>query len=448
MQKRILAAMLALVLLIPSGMALVVSRYFHLTLERERNRALNEEAAIARAVYTETSGMSRDELFTFATSVAPRYDSASLHVTMLYYGQPMANDTIPFSVETSTLLQSSGRATLLPEEEQRLYIMHRISNELSLLVSSDVSGIYELQGRMVLWTVVLSFMGVAAAILFSVIVSSRLTKPMKKLACAAEAIGQGNYAAVIPQDAKAEVGVLAGSFVNMREAISRRETQLKEQDEQKQQFIDAMAHEMRTPLTTVLSGARLLAQGGLAQEQQADLADMMAAESLRLSNMDERLMLLTKMKCGKWNLTDFSAGQMIRDAVRLWDDVCITGEDTTFTGERELLIEVVRNLVTNAKQAGGAEAVCVSLLPDGFAVIDHGCGMTREQAEHVFEPFYRVDKSRARKAGGAGLGLTLCQRIAALHHAELTVNSTPGEGTTMTFRFTGENRIYNSVTTL
>ena len=438
MQKRILAAMLVLVLLIPSGMAMVVSRYFQLTLERERSRALNEEAAIARAVYTETAGMDRDELFTFATSVAPRYDSASLHVTMLYYGQPMANDTIPNCVRLSKLLESSGRATLLPEGEQRLYVMHRISNELSLLVSSDVSGLYELRDQMAVWTVVLSGIGAAAAILFSVAVSSRLTKPMKKLVSAAEAIGQGDYAVLIPQDAKAETGVLAGAFAQMREAIARREAQLKEQDEQKQQFIDAMAHEMRTPLTTVLSGARLLAQGNLPQEQQAELAEMMAAEALRLSNMDERLMLLTKMNHGELRMTDFSAMQMIQDAIGLWDDVQLSGTDTTFTGERELLIEVVRNLVTNAKRAGGTEPVCVSLLPDGFAVIDHGCGMTSEQAAHIFEPFYRVDKSRARKAGGAGLGLTLCHRIAELHHAALCVDSAPGEGTTMTFRFAGE----------
>lgn len=438
MQKRILAAMLALVLLIPAGMAMVVSRYFQLTLARERDRALNEEAAIARAVYAETNSMGRDELFTFATSIAPRYDNASLHVTMLYYGQPMANDTISQAVQASSLLQVSGRATLLLGDERRLYIMHQLNNEVSLLVASDVSGIYELRNTMVLWVVVLCGIGAAAALVFSVIVSSRLTKPMKKLVSAAEAMSQGDYDAAIPQSAKAEVGVLAESFEHMRDAIARREAQLVEQDEQKQQFIDAMAHEMRTPLTTVLSGARLLAQGNLPQEQQAELAEMMAAEALRLSNMDERLMLLTKMNHGELRMTDFSAMQMIQDAIGLWDDVQLSGTDTTFTGERELLIEVVRNLVTNAKRAGGTEPVCVSLLPDGFAVIDHGCGMTSEQAAHIFEPFYRVDKSRARKAGGAGLGLTLCHRIAELHHAALCVDSAPGEGTTMTFRFAGE----------
>lgn len=439
MQKRILAAMLALVLLIPIGMALVVSKYFDLTLERERDRALSEETAIARAVYAETYGMNRDELFTFATSIAPRYDSISMHVTMLYYGQPMANNTISPAVESSLLLRTTGRATLLLSEEQRLYIMHQLNDAVSLLVSTNVSGIYELRNQMMLWTVLISCVGAATAIMFSVIVSSKLTKPIKKLVTVAKAMGQGDYDAVIPQNAQAEVGVLTESFVYMQKAIVQRETQLKEQDEQKQQFIDAMAHEMRTPLTTILSGARLLAQGNLPQEQQSDLSGMMAAEALRLSNMDERLMLMTKMSHDELQLTSFSAMQMIRDAISLWDDVRITGEDTTFIGERELLIELVRNLVTNAKRAGGTEPVCIFLKSDGFDVIDHGCGMTAEEATHIFDAFYRVDKSRARKAGGAGLGLTLCQKIAVLHNAELFVESTSGKGTTMTFRFVNKS---------
>ena len=72
---------------------------------------------------------------------------------------------------------------------------------------------------------------------------------------------------------------------------------------------------------------------------------------------------------------------------------------------------------------------------DGFAVSDRGCGMTREQIERAFEPFYRADKSRARAAGGAGLGLTLCQRIAQLHGGTLAIHSAPGEGTTVVYQF-------------
>ncbi|MBQ3948538.1 MAG: sensor histidine kinase, partial [Ruminococcus sp.] len=73
-----------------------------------------------------------------------------------------------------------------------------------------------------------------------------------------------------------------------------------------------------------------------------------------------------------------------------------------------------------------------------IAVTDHGIGMTEEDAKKVFEPFYMVDKSRSRKAGGAGLGLALCVKIAELHHAVLTLKSKLGEGTTVYIIISGE----------
>ena len=142
--------------------------------------------------------MNRDELFTFATSIAPRYDSAFLHVTMLYYGQPMANELLPPSVQASSLMQATGRATLLAAEEKHLYILHRINGDMALLTASDVSGIYALRHQMVLWTIFLSVMGIAASVLFSVIISSRLTKPMRQLVSAAEAMRQGDYTTSFP----------------------------------------------------------------------------------------------------------------------------------------------------------------------------------------------------------------------------------------------------------
>ena len=96
-------------------------------------------------------------------------------------------------------------------------------------------------------------------------------------------------------------------------------------------------------------------------------------------------------------------------------------------------MELLRNLVVNAQRAGGTKRVCVRMQKNGFAVEDHGRGMTNEQIRHAFEPFYRADKSRARAAGGAGLGLTLCDRIAKLHGGTLRIDSTPGVGTTVTF---------------
>ena len=72
---------------------------------------------------------------------------------------------------------------------------------------------------------------------------------------------------------------------------------------------------------------------------------------------------------------------------------------------------------------------------DGFTVADRGCGMTREQIARAFDPFYKADKARSRAAGGAGLGLTLCRRIAQLHGGDLSISSLTGEGTSVVYHF-------------
>ena len=161
----------------------------------------------------------------------------------------------------------------------------------------------------------------------------------------------------------------------------------------------------------------------------------MAHEAARLSQMDERLLQLTRLEHEAPVMERFSSMEMAREALAVFDGVALCGEDAPFYAERELTIQLLRNLVVNAQRAGGEEPVRVELLPDGFAVADRGCGMTQEEVSRAFDAFYKADKARTRNAGGAGLGLTLCARIAALHGGKLTIDSAPGEGTRVVYHF-------------
>lgn len=151
--------------------------------------------------------------------------------------------------------------------------------------------------------------------------------------------------------------------------------------------------------------------------------------------MDERLLLMTRMEHEKLVRTVFSSREMAQEALGVFENVALCGEDAPFFAERELTIELLRNLVTNAIRAGGDAPVRVTLHPDGFTVEDSGCGMTREQIARAFEPFYKADKSRTRAAGGAGLGLALCHKIAALHGGGIQIDSEPGKGTRVCYKF-------------
>ena len=388
MRTQIVAAMTALVLLLfPLGAFMIVHQGFSLTMERERARALSEEAAIARAVALELSGKSKEGVFTTASSLQRRYGSKALSVALVYRGETMAGNERPQVQGMEELLETQGRATLLDSSTQKLFIAHKLSDDLTLLLASDVSAVYEFRRELAFWAGGLSFVGVVLSCMLSVIVSGWLARPFKQLAA------------------------------------------------QRQELIDALAHEMRTPLTAILGGVRLLERANLDEEKRVRLLGSMAKEAQRLSDMGDRLLMLTRLEHDAPEFAPFSSMEMAREALDAFDSVILEGEDAVFTGERKLMICLLRNLVVNGMRAGGTEPVRVTLMKNGFSVTDSGCGMTKEQIARAFDPFYKADKSRARTHGGAGLGLTLCKKIARLHGGKLEIESEVGKGTRVVYHF-------------
>ena len=434
MRKRIALCMVALVLtLLGPGMALVVSRSFALTMERERARALGEEAAIARALTLETAegNVGRSTASTLQT----RYGSSELTIYLLQNGETITGEALPTAQKLPELLNTETRATLLDGESERLLIAHALGGEITLLTALDVSPVYALRRELLRGAAALGLIGLALAGTLAIWISGVLTKPLSQLADAAAKLADGDYAAPLPAAKNDEMNALIRAFSRMSAAIDERETALRTQAEERQALIDALAHEMRTPLTAILGGARLLRQSRLSGSQQSELLDTMAREASRLSTMDERLLLLTRLDHEAPAFAPFDSQAMAREALSVFDGVRLEGDDAVFVGERELTILLLRNLVVNAQRAGGKEAVRVTLHPDGFDVTDYGCGMTKEQIARAFEPFYKADKARTRSAGGAGLGLPLCRKIARLHHGELHMESEIGRGTRVCYRF-------------
>lgn len=434
MRKRIALCMVALVLtLLGPGMALVVTRSFALTMERERARALGEEAAIARALTLETAegNVGRSTASTLQT----RYGSNELTIYLLQNGETITGEALPTVQKLPELLNTETRATLLDGVSERLLIAHALDGEITLLTALDVSPVYALRRELLRGAAALGLIGLALAGALAIWISGVLTRPLSQLADAAAKLADGDYAAPLPAAKNDEMNALIRAFSRMSAAIDERETALRTQAEERQALIDALAHEMRTPLTAILGGARLLQQSRLSGSQQSELLDTMAREASRLSTMDERLLLLTRLDHEAPAFAPFDSQTMAREALSVFDGVRLEGDDAVFVGERELTILLLRNLVVNAQRAGGKEAVRVTLHPDGFDVTDYGCGMTKEQIARAFEPFYKADKARTRSAGGAGLGLPLCRKIARLHHGELHMESEIGRGTRVCYRF-------------
>ncbi len=217
----------------------------------------------------------------------------------------------------------------------------------------------------------------------------------------------------------------------------------------RRQFSANVSHELRTPLTTISGYAELLATGMAKPEDTAALAGKIHDESKRMLSLIEDIIRLSKLDEGATGekvpidllLLAQSCVSKLRDAAdRQAVSVTVTGQSAVVPGDRTLLEEMMVNLIDNAikyNHRNGRVQIAVGM--DGarprFSVQDTGVGIPEEHQARVFERFYRVDKSRSKDTGGTGLGLSIVKHGAQLHGAEITLESRPGQGTTVTLVF-------------
>ena len=193
MRKRIALCMAALVLaLLGPGMALVVSRSFGLTMERERARALGEEAAIARAVALETASNRFDRYE--ASTLQTRYSSKEMAVYLLRDGEPITGEALPEAEKLPELLNTAARATLLDRPGERLLIAHALGDGVLLLAALDVAPVYALRRALMRGAALIVLLGSALAVVLAAWISGLLTRPLRQLSAAA-ARGWGSRSA-------------------------------------------------------------------------------------------------------------------------------------------------------------------------------------------------------------------------------------------------------------
>lgn len=278
--------------------------------------ALGEEAAIARALTLETAegNVGRSAASTLQT----RYGSNELTIYLLQNGETITGEALPTVQKLPELLNTETRATLLDGVSERLLIAHALDGEITLLTALDVSPVYALRRELLRGAAALGLIGLALAGALAIWISGVLTRPLSQLADAAAKLADGDYAAPLPATKNDEMNALIRAFSRMSAAIDERETALRTQAEERQALIDALAHEMRTPLTAILGGARLLQQSRLSGSQQSELLDTMAREASRLSTMDERLLLLTRLDHEAPAFAPFDSQAMAREALSVY----------------------------------------------------------------------------------------------------------------------------------
>ncbi len=290
------------------------------------------------------------------------------------------------------------------------------------------------------------FTSFGASILLAVclfFILRKLLKPLDKLRTATEEISNGNFDCRADNSGNDEFSLLASDFNKMAEHISEKITQTQLDAQTKQRMLDNIAHEMRTPLTSIRGYAEYIRDANIDEEEKTEALEFIINESERLKLIGERLLDEAFIRENGIQPEKVNLGQLIFEirkglivkASNNGVELKTNAEEIILSCDKLLIQLLITNLVDNAiKACHGKGCVTIGLQKTDIGtklfVSDTGVGMTEEQIAHITEPFYRTDKSRSREIGGTGLGLSLCERIAVAHGTKLCFDSQIGKGTT------------------
>nr|WP_285862467.1 HAMP domain-containing sensor histidine kinase [Brevibacillus sp. MER 51] len=298
----------------------------------------------------------------------------------------------------------------------------------------------------IMFALLLAAMFVLSLILILVF-TRYLVKPIEKLSRATKKLAEGQYDIQLDIARRDEIGDLAMHFARMTES-------LKQLDEMRQEFVSNVSHEIQSPLTSIQGFSQAIRSGGVTSEQREMYLTIIEEESRRLSSLSKQLLTLASLdkETGLYEPTRFCLDEQIRQVLLVlqhqWQQKKLAMEltlpETFIVGDKQLLNQVWMNLLANSiKFTPTAGSIYIAIQKDTRIVVtirDTGIGMSEEEQEHVFDRFYKGDKSRNREATGSGLGLSIVQKILQVAKGSIHIQSRIGEGTTVTVSLpTGEH---------
>jgi len=307
---------------------------------------------------------------------------------------------------------------------------------LQLATAYDLTDLYRGRDAALRRFLLLEAAVLAAGAAVTAVLARRMTRPLRTLTTASAEIADGDYARRTGLHTGDEIETLSSSFDKMADAVQEKITALQADVRQREDFMGAFAHELKTPMTSIIGYADMLRTIQASPAEQYEAAGAIYHEGRRLEALSGKLLALLGLGEETITLQPTALAalwprlQAACPGVPLQLPAC----DAAVQADADLLLDLLCNLVGNAVKASEpGQPVEVRAADNGdtvtLTVADHGCGIPQSEISRVTEPFYMVDKSRARKQGGSGLGLALCKRIAEVHGSDLHIESTPGEGT-------------------
>lgn len=255
-------------------------------------------------------------------------------------------------------------------------------------------------------------------------------------------------------DAKIEIPkieLLKELTLSMKKMVKRLKNQiarLKQLEQYKSEFLQNITHEIKTPITAINSAIELIETRNLIDEKDKECFDIIRFQTQSINKLVNDILCLSELEVAKTNednnFETFNFNSVIEKVIDEFNysDVKINfiqNETIMFFGDKDLMATAISNLLSNAIKYSNTEKIDVILNKYSekveLKVKDYGIGIDKEQINHIFERFYRIDKNRSRKLGGTGLGLSIVKNIIELHNGSITVESEIGKGTCFICQF-------------
>ena len=388
-----------------------------------------------------------------STQLFVRYDQNMVYTTNKELSLPsVLNDEVTTTYKKKYVLTEEGNKNYIYINSTSTIDSH----VLNIITKRDITDTKQLMNNSVrdFRTFIIIMLCISGLFIF--VFSKILTRNLEKLNSVTDEFSEGSFNTRSDIKSGDEIGLLSDKFNHMADSVENHIDELSDMIHRRDQFVADFTHEIKTPMTTIIGYADTIRSVDLPREDEILAANYIVSEGKRLEQMSSHLFDLIYLKDGeipKQEVNTRGLGEAVIDTVlpsieKAGLSLTYDFENANIIGDSPLLKTAFINILDNARKAsekGDEISFTGKYIPSDkkdeesdkyiFTVEDHGIGISEEDIEKICDEFYMVDKSRSRKEGGAGLGMSLVSAILKEHNADLKIESKLGEGTRMIVTF-------------
>ena len=347
-------------------------------------------------------------------------------------------------IERNKITENTNMGKIITLSDDNKYFVFKLSREiknniLNIYVLKNVNQVSEIYDRLNTLSIIFICIGVAIAIIMSIILGQKIVRPIKNIIRTTEKITTDDLNQRIEEPKQDD------ELKTLTQIINQMLDRLENSFENQSKFVSDASHELRTPLAIIKGYAEIIKKRRFSDEEIFEESiDSIINETENMKNLVQKLLFLAKGEITKIN-TNFQIIEMKEFVQQIHTDTEVSSKSHKFYLEKNeeykveadvtLLQQAIRALIENAIKYSeeNTNIYIESIIKNGkkgiVSIRDEGVGISEEDTKRIFDRFYRVDDSRTKATGGTGLGLAIVKRIVEIHKGEIEILSELGKGT-------------------